>query len=403
MVKQPKYRWAVISAYAAAMAVTHMLWLNLAPLSSMVQLKYGVSDLAISSLLLAFPLSYILLAMHSGALVDRRGYRQSILLGLMLTAIFATVRAFELSFPVLLVAQIGIAVGQPYIVTAVSKLVADCFPEDERALASGIAVGGVFIGMALGLGVTPILVEWHGFHVAMAMFAGVSILVAIIVPVVIRGGTTASANASVTKSAPALHPLALLKNHAVAKMAAAWFLAFGSFNGLTTWLEPILQQGGITSKEAGLGGAAIIVGGIAGSFLLTALADHLRLRRFMMILSCVSAVALLLPLCSSTSLSTLTILGGLFGFMFLPGYPLVLAVSEKVAGEPAAGAAVSLLMLAGNAGAVVAIACMPLVNSHVNDWANSIYLLLLFLAVTVVILLRMPKNAFDLSSSAAHI
>ena len=40
-----------------------------------------------SLLLLVFPLTYVLLSAHSGALIDRKGYRYSIGLGAILMAV----------------------------------------------------------------------------------------------------------------------------------------------------------------------------------------------------------------------------------------------------------------------------------------------------------------------------
>ncbi|MFO1525212.1 MAG: hypothetical protein U1F16_04470 [Turneriella sp.] len=47
--------------------------------------------------------------------------------------------------------QTGIAIGQPFIMNAISKLVADWFEPEHNALATGLGALGMFIGMALGL------------------------------------------------------------------------------------------------------------------------------------------------------------------------------------------------------------------------------------------------------------
>src|SRR5580698_3789903 len=95
--KKP-YRWAVLMAYFGVAAMCQMLWLNLAPLVSFIQNKYAVSEGAASSLLLSFPLLYVLLSIHSGTMIDRKGYRYVIILGSVIRAVFACVRIFDSNF-----------------------------------------------------------------------------------------------------------------------------------------------------------------------------------------------------------------------------------------------------------------------------------------------------------------
>jgi hypothetical protein len=43
------------------------------------------------------------------------------------------------------------------------------------------------------------------------------------------------------------------------------FIGLGLFNGITTWVEPIIRPRGFTSTEAGTLGALMLVGGVFGS------------------------------------------------------------------------------------------------------------------------------------------
>ena len=152
-------RWAVLMAYFGVAAMSQMLWLNLAPLVSFIQLKYNVSELMVSSLLLSFPLFYVALSMHSGTMIDKKGYRYVIILGSVISALFACVRIFDGNFYMLVLGQTGIAIGQPYIINGISKLVSDWFDKEQSAMATGIATAGMLIGMALGMGLTRTVPE----------------------------------------------------------------------------------------------------------------------------------------------------------------------------------------------------------------------------------------------------
>ena len=83
----------------------------------------------------------------------------------------------------------------------------------------------------------------------------------------------------------------------------------------------------------------------------------------------------------------------LFGFLFLPGYPIVLAMCQEVANKAQAGAAVSLLMLSGNAGAAIVIVLMPLVNNGENEWGNAIYLLQLMFGIALLLSLGLSSKS----------
>ena len=389
--KSPK-RWAVLMAYFGVAAMSQMLWLNLAPLVSFIQLKYNVSELMVSSLLLSFPLFYVALSMHSGTMIDKKGYRYVIILGSVISALFACVRIFDGNFYMLVIGQTGIAIGQPYIINGISKLVSDWFAKEESAMATGIGTAGMLIGMALGMGLTPALNESMGFSNTMMVFA--VILIALTLIFIWLGKENNLVKTKEAAVSAMSETKLLLQNNSLLWLFIVWFFAFGFFNGLTTWLEPILKPNGVNAEDAGMVGACLIIGGILGSVIIPTLSDKFKMRKPFLIMCCVAALVVLYPLCTLTSMTILYILGGLMGFFFLPGYALFLAMCEELAGIEKAGAATGLLMLAGNAGAVVTIVLMPVVNGNSNSWSNAMYLLFTLMAITLVLILGKLKETF---------
>ncbi len=377
------YRWLVLMAFFGVAAMSQMLWLNFAPLVSFVQLKYGVSELMVSALLLSFPLLYVLLSIHSGTMIDKKGYRYVIILGSVISAVFSCVRIFDSSFYILLIGQTGIAIGQPYIINGISKLISDWFSKEHSAMATGIGTAGMLIGMTLGMGLTPVLNESIGFQQTMAVFAGISVLLTLIF---VFFGKENNLEKSKTIALSAVKEIkTLLHSRSLLILFMIAFFALGFFNGLTTWLEPILKPNGINAEQVGMVGAYIILGGILGSVIIPALSDKFRMRKPFLMLGCVVGMILLYPLCTMSSITMLYVLGGLIGFFFLPGYALLLSMCEEVSGVEKAGTATGVLMLAGNAGAVVVIILMPLVKGDAVLWTNAVYLMLLLLIVTLIL------------------
>ena len=241
-------------------------------------------------------------------------------------------------------------------------------------------------------GLTPVLNESLGFRNTMAVFAGISIALTALFYVLGKENNLTKSKA-VAMSAMSEIKL-LLTNKNLVILLIVCFFALGVFNGLTTWLEPILKPNNVNAEEAGLIGAFMIVGGIVGSIIIPTLSDKLRVRKPFLALCCLAAMITIYPLCTMSSLNTLYLLGGVLGFFFLPGYALLLSMCEEMAGIEKAGAATGLLMMAGNAGAVVVIALMPIIIGESTLWTNAIYLMLALISIALVFIIGFLKESF---------
>ena len=59
---------------------------------------------------------------------------------------------------------------------------------------------------------------------------------------------------------------------------AVAFVGMGVFNGISTWVEEIVRPRGFSSADAGTLGALLLLGGIVGAVVLSALSDRARKR-----------------------------------------------------------------------------------------------------------------------------
>ncbi len=384
-----KKKWLVLGCFALAAGLSQFLWLSFAPLVSFIEKTYGVSEDRAGLLLMVFPLTYILISIPAGSLIDRRGYRFGIGLGLLLMAGFACVRVFAPGFGWLLAAQAGISLGQPLVVNGITKLVLDWFGKEEEAIATGIGTVGMFVGMAAGMVATPTLVQWCGFQMTMVIFAAISLAVTALFFLVVHPNPSNPAH--VNKIAePAQLPLlqqlgALCSDPSLALIFTLAFLGMGFFNGLTTWLEPILAQNGIDAVNAGIVGGCLIVGGIFGAAVIPGFSDRMHRRKPFLIGSTVAALAAIYPLTRSANLSAVIGLATALGFFFLPAYSLMLQICAELAGPDKAGAATGILMLAGNVGGVAIIISMQWVKSAQTGFLPAVHLLAIVLCVTALL------------------
>jgi predicted MFS family arabinose efflux permease len=376
----------VLLLFMFAAGINQALWLNFAPLITQVQAKYAVSEGLASALVLVFPLAYVLFSVPAGIWTDRKGYPFTLSFGSVLMAVFACVRIYDDSYWVMLVAQIGIAISQPFVVNSISKLVGDWFPPDASALATGLGTMGMFLGMALGMAATPPLVEAIQLRGTMVVFAGLAVLCAVLVVLFVKAKGPAVSDEVVPMRT-------LLRSRELVLLSAVSFLGLGYFNGLTTWLEPILAPNGFDAVKAGLIGGVLIIGGIVGSIVIPALSDKFKRRKPFLIGSVALALAFTVPVATSHDETVVMVCAGILGFFFLPALALLLDMCSAVAGEKAAGAATGLIMLFGNAGGVAVTLGMVAAKGDAPTFERGVDVLYAVVIVGIVIAFALKETA----------
>src|SRR5512137_2998970 len=178
------YRWIVLVAFMFIVAVNQLLWITFAPITGDAARFYSVPDLSIGLLSMIFMIVYLFVSIPASWVIDTYGLRVGVGIGAVLTAVFGLLRGLWASnYTLVLVAQIGVAIGQPFILNAVTTVAARWFPLRERATASGLGSLAMYLGIFLGLALTPILTIHYqiaGMLVAYGIASVVAALVFII-------------------------------------------------------------------------------------------------------------------------------------------------------------------------------------------------------------------------------
>jgi predicted MFS family arabinose efflux permease len=389
---QGKRKWINLLIFAFMAALSQVMWLNFAAMLGFLQTTYQVSEEVASLVILVFPLAYVLFGFHAGRWIDRVGYKKVLIWAGLGMTVAATARLFPLGFTGLLVCQIGLSIVQPYIINAINALVADGFTPEEQAGAVGLGTAAMFIGMAFGIGLTPVLVDTMGFVNGMAVWAlasGVATLACFIGLKETRKTNPSSASMAGVK--------ALMKQPEMWRLLWVSLLALGYFNGLTTFIELILAEKNISPEDSGLIAAVMILGGILGAVMVPLVSDKVGKRKPFILLAAFSALVLTYPLLQGGALGWLMTLAAGLGFLFLPGYALLLSHAERVAGVSLAGTATGLLMIGGNAGAVLVILGMQTLHGISGTWQTAVWgcMGILVLALCIAFLLRDNPNNKD--------
>jgi predicted MFS family arabinose efflux permease len=336
-----------VLAYAGVCASTQVLWLSYAAITSETARRYGVSEGSVGWLAEIFPLLYVVLALPAGALLDR-WFRPALAASGALVAAGGLVRLGGESYGWALAGQALVAVAQPLVLSAVSKLAGQYLPAERRA--TGIAVGSAagFVGMLLALLLGP-TVGAHGqlerllvLEAAIGLITGAALALAMLAP-----GHTSNEHAAIEGSAArALWALPVMR-----VLCALVFVGFGIFVALATWLQTLLQPSGVSEATAGGLLVGMVIAGTIGCAVIpgAVLRRHVE-RKFMLsavTLAFLGCAALAAPWLVSRGLALVVI-----GAALLPALPIVLTSVERIAGA-AAGTAGAIVWLAGNLGGLV--------------------------------------------------
>src|SRR4029453_9403241 len=99
-----------------------------------------------------------------------------VVVGGLLPGIFGFLRPLAGSFPLLLVFTVGLLLPQPFLINAVADVVNRHFPDEESAPATGIGTMAIFLGITIGLVVTPGLASAVGVRGSQVVYAALAVV-----------------------------------------------------------------------------------------------------------------------------------------------------------------------------------------------------------------------------------
>jgi predicted MFS family arabinose efflux permease len=352
--------WFAVGAYALLAATSQMLWLTFAPITTESAAHFGVSEDTVGWLAEIFPLLYVLLAVPAGILLDR-WMRQTLVAAAALMLAGALLRLGSDSIDVVFAGQVLIAVAQPAVLAAVTKLAAEYVEPGSRTMAISVGSAGTFLGLvtALVLGATI------GAESELRPLLTVNVIVAAIAfawaVVALRGPAPQESSETVSVGFRELR--AIYTDPVLSRLGGMIFLGMGVFNGLATWLEVLLRPAGVSSSTVSWMLVVMAIAGIFGAiFLAPRVSARGGERAFIEVAALIGTGAFIVLAATSVVGINFAVLAVL-GFVLLGAQPVLLEISERRAGHTAASAA-GALFLAGNLGGIVLAVLVQSVNSH---------------------------------------
>lgn len=350
--KFSNYRWIVLFTYMLTGIVSQIIWITFAPVLPIVENVYGVSEADVGLLSAVFPLTFIFLALPSGYYVDSRGFRKAVLIGTAFLSIFGFLRAIVNNYFLLLIFQAVAGFGQPFIFNSISKLVREWFPFEEEGIATGLGSLSIYLGIIIGLALTPYLVLSMGFFNMLYIYGFFSVIVLIIFYIF---GKESPFKVEEKEYLPLREFLSVLRNRNIILLSILAFIGVGIFTAYTTWVETILEFHGLSVESAGEVGSLLIVGGIFGAVVIPGLSDKIGKRKMLMLISLfISAVLFYIH---SFLYNAFSLAADLFilGFFFMSTLPLALELSAESVEKSYEGTANSALWLLSQIGSLILI------------------------------------------------
>ena len=375
------YRWVVLGVFMFINLTIQILWISYAPITGVAAAYYGVDDLQIGFLAMTFMIAFIPLSIPVSWVIDTYGFRIAVGIGAFLMGVFGLLRGFAgTDYTTVLWSTIGIAVAQPFLLNAWTTVPAKWFPMESRATAVGLVTFANLVGTALGMVLTPALIETMPISQVQLIFGAVTALSSVLFLVLARE------NPPTPPCSPEEETRALMLDglkHAFT-VRSFWlyllvsFIGLGIFNGITTWVENIIRPRGFTPNDAGTLGALMIAGGLAGAIILPALSDAKQKRQPFLILAFVGAIPGLIGVTFATSPILLFVSAALMGFFLVSAMPIGMQYAAEITHPTPEGTSNGLIQLFGQ-GAVVFVYIMQWMSSNGDGSFTSSLLLSAFL------------------------
>jgi MFS family permease len=387
------YRWVVLGVFMLINLMIQVLWISYAPITGPAASYYGVTDLQIGLLAMSFMIAFIPLSLPVSWVIDTYGFRLAVSIGAVLMGIFGILRGLAGdSYSLVLIGTIGVAIAQPFLLNAWTKVPARWFSLGERATAVGLVTLANLVGTGLGMVLTPILIESTPIPTVQLIYGGAAALSAILFLLFAREHPPSP------PCPPELEIRALMLDglkHAFRVKSfwlilAVFFIGMGIFNGINTWIENIVRPRGFTPTDAGTIGAVMLLGGLLGALVIPALSDRQHRRKRYLLLGVLLAIPGLVGVTLAGSFAVLLASAFAFGFFLTSLSPVGMQYAAEITHPTPEGTSNGVLQLFAQA-SVVFVYIMEAMKSPSGAFTPSLLLAVGLLIVSAVLITQLQE------------
>jgi MFS family permease len=385
------YRWVVLSVFMFVNITIQLLWIAFAPITILASKFYNVSDSRIGLLSMVFMIAFIPLSIPVSWGIDTFGFRKTVSIGAILMAVFGVMRGLVGdNYGLVLASTIGIAFAQPFLLNSWTKMPALWFGHKERATVVGLVTLASLVGTALGMVLTPELVKTMSINHIQLLYGVIAAFSTMLFLILARE------KPATPPGLPGEDSRALMLDglkHALS-VPSFWiylfisFVGLGLFNGITTWVEPIIRLRGFTPNDAGTLGALMLGGGLVGAVVMPIISDRSRKRQIFIMLGFALAIPGLIGVTYATTAWLLFLSSFWMGFFLVSANPIGMQYAAEITNPTPEGTSNGLIQLFGQA-SVVFVTVMNLLKTNEGSFTPSLLLMVGLLVISSILILFM--------------
>lgn len=231
----------------------------------------------------AFAVFYATMGIPMGRITDRVNRRSLIAVVLVVWSVMTALCGVAQNFLQLMLARIGVAVGEAGFTPASHSLISDYFPPERRAMAMSIFSSGISLGVLVGFLAGGWINEYFSWRVALVAVGLPGVILAVVIRLTLR--EPVRGHAEKLADSGEVPSLLVVATHLSKRRAYRHFIAGGALTGFAyfsvlQWMPSFLDRTfDMGSGEIGSWLAPIIgLGGGAGALLGGRLVDSLSRR-----------------------------------------------------------------------------------------------------------------------------
>ncbi len=385
------YRWVVLGVVMAVNFMIQVLWISYGAIIADASDYYGVSHELVTLLSMVFMIAFIPLSLPAAWVIDSRGFRTAVGFGVVMMGIFGVLRGLAGSnYSLVLMCTIGIAVAQPFLLNAWTKVPANWFAPGERATAVGLITLASMLGVGAGLALSPVLIGSMSIGATQLVYGAVAAVSAVVFLALARERPATSPGPA-GEEARALM-LDGLKHALTVKpflvILAVAFVIMGVFNGVSSWIGDIVLPRGFDADAAGLLGMVMLVAGVIGAVVLSAMSDRQGRRVRYLVLTLALAIPSLVGVAFVSSTVLLYVSFAALGFFVVGALPIGMQYAAEVTFPTPEGTSNGLVQLCGQCSVVFVYIMGPL-RTDGGSFAVSLLLMSVLLALTAIVVSRL--------------
>ena len=408
----PKYRYVILSVFMLITVAIEIQWLTHAAVARPAELFYQGqfnpdSFFNIDFLAMVYMVAFLVMSFPASYITDTYGIRTGLTIGAALLGIFSLVKAmFAHSFTGVVIAQIGLAIAQPFILNAVTAVTARWFPLLERGMAAGMLALAQYLGIVVAMLVTPMLVGsdpalpgyGEGFGKMLWIYGIISVVAAVCSLLFMKNRETEEEGSKEERYSFAKGIKHILALRDMRITLFLFLIGLGIFNAISSMTDSIAEKAGVEDSD-GLIGGVMLIGGIIGALIIPTLSDKFKRRKPFLVICILGLLPGVAGLAFAGNLSAdvdtvylISLISSFtLGFFVMSAGPVGFQYAAEISYPAPESTSQGILLWVGQLTGMFFVAGMSVRNNHFLDNFMVLFTILAFVAVVAVLFLKESK------------